>query len=614
MGKKANLSGVEPKGPDRIQFDFRIAGVRYRPTIYRTPSEANLRRAYQQLREIKARIKSGTFSFGEEFPDYRNKGDATKQRGQETKTCNDVFKGFLSHCEMRVAMDDLAYSTLEGYRKILYALWSPKIGETPFEKVVYSELAKIAAAHTRKKKTYNNVVSAIRTAFKFGYKDLPGQFNPTLALSTFRITKKDRPAVDPFTVPDAEAIISASHCIHGEWYGNYEEFRFFTGLRQSEQFALEVGDCDLVNGAIGITKALVLSREKNRTKTNQDREIYLCPRALEVLRAQLALRERMAAAGKISHDCVFFTEGGEPFQTVFLPYNRWREVMETLAVRYRKPYNARHTYISWRLMKGDNPLLVAQEDGHSVETMLRTYAAWIKGAKPEDIERIRRAMASRPSTDGVGDESGARGPLESPKTATTWPPAEQIDGLTAPVAATVSGATRVPSVCFNRDNGGKSATEELAGVGGFEPPNGGIKTRCLTTWRHPSSHPLNRAYHPCLRSIACSGERSRPRATKLSHRSGTRAAMRSASAARSKLANTHAPVPVMRAVIGAPCASICARSQASASATSGRRAHTTGSKTLTARLSAKARIVMMVEFRVNSGAWKISAVFTPTPG
>src|SRR5690349_3895768 len=26
----------------------------------------------------------------------------------------------------------------------------------------------------------------------------------------------------------------------------------------------------------------------------------------------------------------------------------------------------------------------------------------------------------------------------------------------------------------------------LAGVEGFEPPNGGIKTRCLTTWRHPN--------------------------------------------------------------------------------------------------------------------------------
>jgi len=400
VSSKANLSGVQPKGTDRIQFDFRVAGVRYRPTIYRTPTEANLRRAYQQLREIKARIKSGTFNFDEEFPDYRYKADAPDQREAETKTCSEVFKNFLSHCEMRVAMDDLAFSTLDGYRDILDGVWSPKIGATPFEKVVYSELARIAAAHTRKKKTYNNVVSAVRTAFKFGYKDLPGKFNPALALTTFRITKKDRPPVDPFTISDAETIISASVGMHGEWYGNYEEFRFFTGLRQSEQFALEVNDCDLIKGTISITKAVVLSRKKNRTKTNQDREIGLCPRALEVLRAQLALRERMVAAGKIHHNHVFFSEGGEPLLTVYLPYNRWREVMETLTVRYRKPYNARHTFISWRLMKGDNPLLVAQEDGHSVETMLRTYAAWIKGAQPEDIERIKKAMDGRPSTRG----------------------------------------------------------------------------------------------------------------------------------------------------------------------------------------------------------------------
>lgn len=28
--------------------------------------------------------------------------------------------------------------------------------------------------------------------------------------------------------------------------------------------------------------------------------------------------------------------------------------------------------------------------------------------------------------------------------------------------------------------------KKVAGVEGFEPPNGGIKTRCLTAWRHPS--------------------------------------------------------------------------------------------------------------------------------
>lgn len=28
----------------------------------------------------------------------------------------------------------------------------------------------------------------------------------------------------------------------------------------------------------------------------------------------------------------------------------------------------------------------------------------------------------------------------------------------------------------------------LTGMGGFEPTNGGVKVRCLTTWRHPNNN------------------------------------------------------------------------------------------------------------------------------
>jgi integrase len=546
VNRKATLSGVQPKGTDRIQFDFRIAGVRYRPTIYRAPTEANLRRAYQQLREIKARIKSGRFNFDEEFPDYRYKADAPNQREDETRTCDDVFKNFLSHCEMRVAMDDLAFSTLDGYRDILDGVWAPKIGATSFEKVVYSELAKIAAAHTRKKKTYNNVVSAVRTAFKFGYKDLPGKFNPALALSTFRITKKDRPPVDPFTISDAETIISASHGMHGEWYGNYEEFRFFTGLRQSEQFALEVSDCDLIKGTISITKAVVLSRKKNRTKTNQDREIELCPRALEVLRAQLSLRERMVAAGKIHDDYVFFSEGGEPLLTVYLPYNRWREVMETLTVRYRKPYNARHTFISWRLMKGDNPLLVAQEDGHSVETMLRTYAAWIKGAQPEDIEGIKKAMAGRPSTNGHSPDSDVHGPLESPQMGTKWPPAEQTEGHQPSNDSTNEIAAGQLTDCSSNKKRKKCGQKNWLGWKDSNLRMAGSKPAALPLGDTPTWKKTDDRHQPG-RNPSSKGESFSPRARKPSNSGGILRIISCARSLFSQAKKTQAPVPVRRA-------------------------------------------------------------------
>ena len=41
--------GVSPLGTRRIQFDFEFEGVRYRPTLERAPTEANLRRARLQL-------------------------------------------------------------------------------------------------------------------------------------------------------------------------------------------------------------------------------------------------------------------------------------------------------------------------------------------------------------------------------------------------------------------------------------------------------------------------------------------------------------------------------------------------------------------------------------
>ena len=154
-----------------------------------------------QLADINRRIAAGTFDFSEEFPDYRYLDELEQENEKQQKeTCGEIFDRFIAHRSMRVAMNDVAYSTMRGYEKILDAVWRPAIGDEEFEGIVYSRLAGIAAAHTTKKKTYNNVVSALRCAFDFGYKDHPEKHNPASGLTTFRIQKKDRPPVDPFTI------------------------------------------------------------------------------------------------------------------------------------------------------------------------------------------------------------------------------------------------------------------------------------------------------------------------------------------------------------------------------------------------------------------------------
>jgi hypothetical protein len=43
-------------------------------------------------------------------------------------------------------------------------------------------------------------------------------------------------------------------------------------------------------------------------------------------------------------------------------------------------------------MAGRNALWVSKQHGHSVDTMLRVYAAWAEGAVESDIKAIKRAM------------------------------------------------------------------------------------------------------------------------------------------------------------------------------------------------------------------------------
>jgi integrase len=80
--------------------------------------------------------------------------------------------------------------------------------------------------------------------------------------------------------------------------------------------------------------------------------VELCPRALAVLKRQFALRERYVRAGKIKHDLVFFQDNGKPISALSYAYTRWRYTIDKLQVRYREPYNAHHSCVSWNLMIG----------------------------------------------------------------------------------------------------------------------------------------------------------------------------------------------------------------------------------------------------------------------
>jgi len=153
-----------------------------------------------------------------------------------------------------------------------------------------------------------------------------------------------------------------------------------------------VTDYDTTNGVLSVTKARVAGIDRDRTKVAEDRRVVLCPRARSVLDCQLKLRERLARAGRVTHQYLFFHPNGDPIRKLATVYRRWRQTLQRLAIRYRKPYAARHSSVSWDLMLGRNPLFVAQQHGHHILTMLTVYAAWTEGSLEADVSALRRAM------------------------------------------------------------------------------------------------------------------------------------------------------------------------------------------------------------------------------
>jgi hypothetical protein len=152
---------VVGKGSQRIQYDFRLHGVRYRPTLRAIPTEANLRRAREHLKVIRGRIRLSTFSFIEEFPDFRDLHQVFQHSPH--RTCDQVFDEYLSYCDSRLSKHDLSFATVTGYRKVLGSIWRPKLGAFPFLQVRYSTLLKIASQYKTCQSPRLGSTASIRT-------------------------------------------------------------------------------------------------------------------------------------------------------------------------------------------------------------------------------------------------------------------------------------------------------------------------------------------------------------------------------------------------------------------------------------------------------------------
>ena len=126
--------------------------------------------------------------------------------------------------------------------------------------------------------------------------------------------------------------------------------------------------CALVDGS-----TVVEGVEEDETKTlSSTREVFLLPPALDALNAQKA--HTFLTGKRIFHDSLT----NEPWIWPWQIRERWISVLRQAKVRYRNPYQTRHTYASTLLSNGENMMWVSKQLGHvNTEMVMRTYGRWI---------------------------------------------------------------------------------------------------------------------------------------------------------------------------------------------------------------------------------------------
>lgn len=390
MGRKG--TGIELRD-NSIRITFTLADGTPRKETLKTdgkpmpPTPANAKYATRLASEIREKIKHGTFCYADYFPASPN---ASTGLGTTVADQLDLWVKLQT---------DKTNSTRKGY-KVAAEWWKAHLGKKLVKALLHTEiLTALATEPGWSGKTRNNKVSILRQALQLAIRDGAIKSNPVDGIEA---AKHQRPEPDPFALDEVEVILADLRKHYDPQIALYFEFKFFTGLRTSESLALRWDSIDWRRQHMVVKEALVLGEHEDRTKTHKTRTVQLNSRALAALQAMKAHTFMLKVGGWVFVD----PRTGQQFTDDEPPREMyWRPAVRRTGIRYRSPYETRHTYATVMLMSGVTPAYAAKQMGHSIEMFLRTYAKWIDGGQNQVEMGKVEALLGGNSSLGIPQES-----------------------------------------------------------------------------------------------------------------------------------------------------------------------------------------------------------------
>ncbi|MGY8791923.1 MAG: Arm DNA-binding domain-containing protein [Pseudomonadales bacterium] len=372
MGTK--YTGVRAKSQTSIQIDFHYQGKRFRECIAKEPTATNLKKAANHRAAILDAIERGVFDYATTFPNSGKAASYSRSIGQIS------VDEFLTQWLIE-KKPTLQAATIDGYRKIVHKQLIPNLGHHYLHELSVPHVRSWIATLECGNKRIRNILSPLRTALQQAVLDGLLEVN-ILKDWTYQkaesasLRAQRKAALDPFSLWEQKLILDS---LSGEGK-NLIQFAFWTGLRTSEMVALEWEDIDMSRGYITVNKGMTQAAsvaEPPKTEAG-DRLVKILPFAKDAL----LMQEKHSKS-----------DGGIVFRNprTLLPWtgdqairkSLWTPALVQSGVKYRRPYQTRHTYASMMISAGEKIGWISKQLGHAnIGVTTSIYARWLDDADP----------------------------------------------------------------------------------------------------------------------------------------------------------------------------------------------------------------------------------------
>ena len=209
------------------------------------------------------------------------------------------------------------------------------------------------------------LLKVIRPLLDLAYERDYLEKNPHSWIQKRRVESPDD--IDPFSFDEMLAFLAALP--DPKWVRFYT-VAFGTGVRTSEQFALQWRHVDFAENVLHIRQGYVQGR--------------------------MTIKELFT-------QYVFTNSDGGVLHRDNLRNRIWNPTMARAGLRPRNPYQTRHTFASLMLYEGEDPAWVARMLGHTdLRMVYERYGKYIKNRTRQDVTRFSTALHKAMAKTSVG--------------------------------------------------------------------------------------------------------------------------------------------------------------------------------------------------------------------